>query len=108
MNGGSTPPVGFMNILAFLKTFHDFVVGNPSYLHYGLLPISGDTTIYRVEKRAIDCEHSRQWFGDNFDLNRQWKFVINSNDPLDKLLTKYVDTELYEFRIKIFNGDKNG
>jgi hypothetical protein len=93
-----------MRIFDLLTTFKNFVVGNQDYLHHGLLPIDGDTLIFRVEKRAIDCEYAHKWFGDNFHINRHWKLVTNSNEPLRTLLGKYRDTELYEFRVKPFNG----
>ncbi len=93
-----------MKILDFITTFKNFVDGSEEWLRGGLLPIDGDTLIFRVEKRAIDCEYAHKWFGDNFHINRHWKLVTNSNESLRELLGRYKDTELYEFRIKPFNG----
>ncbi len=91
--------------------------GVQTFLVDGLLPIDsnneaefwGDAympekkraTIYlRVERRAADTEKAKNFFGNEYERNREWRFFYNCPDSLHLLLNRYKDTDMYEFRIK--------
>lgn len=61
----------------------------------------------RIEKRAADTDEARAMFPTDYEYHRQWIIISNSPLSLSTLLSRFKDSELWEYRMKPYEENKD-